>query len=206
MTEGYSYTPIDSAAGQIRLLTIAFDVKQAYGHSNVNPLAGSLKPYHLPISSHPRAERVIRSVQLPTFFALSYVWGDPARTQEILVDGKRLGITENLYKALRVLQRDAMGDLKVWADAVCINQNDLAERSDQVFLMREIYHSAAEVRIWLGPSTTDGLKCLKFIADLTGGFGYAENPSPGSEIMSDTKEKILKAILLPGAAITKAGS
>ncbi|KAG0647087.1 Heterokaryon incompatibility protein [Hyphodiscus hymeniophilus] len=205
MAETYTYTPIDSAAGQIRLLTVAFDVKQTYGHSNIDPLRGSLKPYYLSISSHPRAKRLVRSVRLPTFFALSYAWGDPARTHEILIDGKKQGITENLYNALRDLQRDGIGDIKVWADAICINQDDLGERSDQVFLMREIYHSAAEVRIWLGPSTKNGLRCMNFIAELTGGFGYIEDPLPGSEILSRKDEKILRAILIPGAAIGNAG-
>jgi hypothetical protein len=142
---------------------------------------------------------------VPTFFALSYVWGDPARTHQITIDGKKHGITENLYGALRDLQRDAIGDMKVWADAICINQDDLAERSDQVFLMREVYHFAAEVRIWLGPSTEDGRRCMKFISDLTGGMGYVTAPSAGSEELDDTEEKILKAVLVPGAAIVKAG-
>lgn len=205
MADTYSYTPIDSASGQIRLLTISYDLKQAFGHSNVDPLAGSLKPYYLPISRHPRAKRIVRSVRIPTFFALSYVWGNPARTHEMIIDGKKHGVTENLYNALRILQRDAMGDFKVWADAICINQNDLAERSDQVFLMREIYRSAAQVSIWLGESTKDGLKCMKFIADLTGGNGSTNDPSPGSEIMSKTEEKIIGAMLMPAAAVARAG-
>ena len=205
MAETYSYTPVDSAAGQIRLLTIKFDVKHAYGHSNINPLTGSLRAYHLPISSLVRAQRLTRGLRLPAFFALSYVWGNPARTHEILIDGKKHGITENLYTALRNLQRDAIGDMQVWADAICINQGDLAERSDQVFLMREIYHCAAEVRIWLGPSTEDGKRCMKFISDLTGGSGYVEDPSPGSEVVTSQEEMILKAVLVPGAAIVKAG-
>ena len=142
---------------------------------------------------------------MPAFFALSYVWGDAARTHEITIDGKKHGITENLYGALRDLQRDAMGDMKVWADAICINQNDLAERSDQVMLMREVYHWAAEVRIWLGPSTEEGKRCIKFISDLTGGMGYVEGPSAGSEELGDTEGKIVEALLLPAAAFVRAG-
>src|SRR6266536_2397164 len=143
MADSYTYTPIDSASGQVRLLTIKFDVKHAYGHTNINPLVGSLKNYHLPISSLSRTQRVARSVQVPAFFAVSYVWGDPTRSHEITIDGKKHGITENLYLALRDLQRDTLGDMKVWADAICINQDDLAERSDQVLLMWEVYHSAS---------------------------------------------------------------
>jgi hypothetical protein len=42
----------------------------------------------------------------------------------------------------------------VWADAVCINQEDIRERGHQVALTGRIYTSAAKVIIWLGPDTT----------------------------------------------------
>jgi Heterokaryon incompatibility protein (HET) len=38
-----------------------------------------------------------------------------------------------------------------WADALCINQNDVGERNHQVQLMRSIYVSAESVIAWLGP-------------------------------------------------------
>jgi hypothetical protein len=34
---------------------------------------------------------------------------------------------------------------------VCINQNDLIERSQQVSIMRAIYEGARNVLVWLGP-------------------------------------------------------
>ncbi|KAI1447666.1 heterokaryon incompatibility protein-domain-containing protein [Annulohypoxylon stygium] len=37
-----------------------------------------------------------------------------------------------------------------WIDALCINQDDLQERAEQVKLMRRIYTSASTVCIWLG--------------------------------------------------------
>lgn len=39
----------------------------------------------------------------------------------------------------------------IWADAICIDQSKLAERSQQVQLMRQIYQSASVVLVWLGP-------------------------------------------------------
>jgi hypothetical protein len=39
----------------------------------------------------------------------------------------------------------------VWADAICINQNDRIERSQQVSIMRAIYEGARSVLVWLGP-------------------------------------------------------
>jgi hypothetical protein len=38
----------------------------------------------------------------------------------------------------------------LWIDAVCINQQDVTERSEQVKMMREIYERATEVIVWLG--------------------------------------------------------
>ena len=38
----------------------------------------------------------------------------------------------------------------IWIDALCINQDDIKERSNQVKAMREIYQKAKSVRIWFG--------------------------------------------------------
>lgn len=38
----------------------------------------------------------------------------------------------------------------LWIDLICINQDDLDERSSQVELMRDIYRTARSVRIWFG--------------------------------------------------------
>lgn len=38
----------------------------------------------------------------------------------------------------------------VWVDALCINQNDLVERSHQVKLMSQLYGQASKTFVWLG--------------------------------------------------------
>lgn len=38
----------------------------------------------------------------------------------------------------------------LWVDAMCIDQNDMPERSSQVASMRRIYESSTSVYIWLG--------------------------------------------------------
>ncbi|KAF1979881.1 AAA-domain-containing protein, partial [Bimuria novae-zelandiae CBS 107.79] len=93
------------------------------------------------------------------YIALSYVWGDPRKTREIYVNGHRFGVGENLYLALRKLQSSfevAERRLKVWIDAICINQNDIAERAQEVKKMDMIYSEAIAVRAWVGvpPSNT----------------------------------------------------
>jgi hypothetical protein len=63
-------------------------------------------------------------------------------------------ITESLATALGNLQSKDQ-DLVLWADAICINQNDPIEKTSQVQLMRDIYRTAHRVIIWLGPSTAE---------------------------------------------------
>ncbi|KAI4924338.1 uncharacterized protein J4E92_007419, partial [Alternaria infectoria] len=85
----------------------------------------------------------------PQFYAISYVWGDPTITLPIRIDGEPLEITQNLRNGLQRLRRtDEV--LIIYADAACINQSDLNERSEQVQLMGEIYSLAEETFIWLG--------------------------------------------------------
>jgi hypothetical protein len=85
----------------------------------------------------------------PKFHAISYVWGDPRITLPITIDGQPLALTQNLFNGLQRL-RPVDKTLIIFADAACIDQSNLNERSQQVQLMGEIYASAEEVFIWLG--------------------------------------------------------
>ena len=115
---------------------------------------------------------VLHTVSLadkPSFYALSYVWGDEGVTTPILVtpastasssrgDEITLHVTVNLEAALRHVRAEWAGytgapdisSFRLWADAICINQSDLEERQQQVSAMRIIFHSARTVLAWLG--------------------------------------------------------
>jgi len=69
----------------------------------------------------------------------------------VWIDGCRLLISTNLRDALRRFRHQGKS-LWFWIDALCINQKDLDERSNQVVLMPKIYHSAVSVWFWLGES------------------------------------------------------
>lgn len=60
-------------------------------------------------------------------------------------------ITENLHTALSRL-RDNSFDRIIWADGICINQDDNEERSLQVQYMMNIYSRASQVIVWLEES------------------------------------------------------
>jgi hypothetical protein len=89
---------------------------------------------------------------------LSYAWGDPTVTETIFVDDEPFQVTTNLAAFLTTLNRGRAkwgwsldSPLHFWVDAICINQANILERSEQVLHMGEIYKTATRVLIWLGP-------------------------------------------------------
>ncbi|KAI8630561.1 heterokaryon incompatibility protein-domain-containing protein [Xylariaceae sp. FL1651] len=83
------------------------------------------------------------------YTALSYAWGDQHCTYTIIIGKRQLRIGRNLYSALRNLRRKDR-PIRLWVDAICINQDDVNERNHQVQQMRSIYSSAFQTIIYLG--------------------------------------------------------
>jgi hypothetical protein len=54
----------------------------------------------------------------------------------------------------------------MWIDALCINQTDLTERSEQVQLMDSIYHQATSVIIWLGAASQSSPAAFRLIREI----------------------------------------
>lgn len=90
----------------------------------------------------------------PRYYALSYAWGDPTITQKILVDGKTLPVTVNLFAALENFRAPEL-HVRLWVDAICVNQCNLSERSQQVKLMRRVFSQARHTLVWLGIEEND---------------------------------------------------
>lgn len=145
------------------------------------------------LGKHPfRAE--LETVHLlgnvPENTALSYTWQIPLGYETNLhihsavgfleIGGQQLPITANLRDAVYYLH--AQKKYGLWNDAVCIDQTNTSERSDQVGLMRKIYGQAQEVVVWLGvrsddsdvamdhlvrlASLADKTNCLEMLSDL----------------------------------------
>ncbi|KAJ2978524.1 hypothetical protein NUW58_g7465 [Xylaria curta] len=134
----------------------------------------------------------LREVSLsspPPYHCLSYTWGDPldhslsAPSDDAPMSGERnryvesedgsfIWITENLVDALQQMSRNqssqAEGHISSWwIDAICINQEDVGERSSQVAVMDTIYYKAQSVLIWLGKedeNTETAIRILKSFA------------------------------------------
>ncbi|KAH6866447.1 heterokaryon incompatibility protein-domain-containing protein [Alternaria rosae] len=84
-----------------------------------------------------------------TFEAISYVWGKSKKNKKIICDGRVIRITKSLSNVLRRL-RLPHKRRKLWADGICINQDDLEEKGHQVAIMGDIYRSAKCVLIYIG--------------------------------------------------------
>lgn len=95
----------------------------------------------------------------PKFEALSYTWGEPGIEEIITVDGAELRVRRNLFDALHHLRGTL--ERQLWIDAICIDQNNIAERNHQVKQMRSIYENAEKVVIWLGRANR--LRCVFLI-------------------------------------------
>ncbi|WYZ35812.1 hypothetical protein EsH8_X_000459 [Colletotrichum jinshuiense] len=90
-----------------------------------------------------------REVLIP-YEALSYCWGSSATLcHTILVNGKVLFTTANLFDALKELRRQDE-DRILWIDAICIDQSNIRERGHQVGWMGRVYARADQVLFWLG--------------------------------------------------------
>jgi hypothetical protein len=81
--------------------------------------------------------------------ALSYCWGNGKRECPIESQEGVVMVMSNLVAALgRLRQADNL--LVLWIDAICIDQSNLKERSEQVSIMGEIFKRVDRVFIWLG--------------------------------------------------------
>lgn len=88
----------------------------------------------------------------PAYEAVSYTWGidaSPTHETEVQVNNVKSQVTPNLHACLLALRhRDASRVL--WVDAICINQKNDQEKSEQVARMTGIYNSASNVLVYLG--------------------------------------------------------
>ncbi|KAH6651998.1 heterokaryon incompatibility protein-domain-containing protein [Truncatella angustata] len=83
------------------------------------------------------------------YHTLSYVWGSPIKPKLIKIGHCLVAITYSLELALRRC-RDGKGDVAIWADAICINQADNAEKAAQISMMRDIYKNSLKTYVYLG--------------------------------------------------------
>ncbi|KAH6848561.1 heterokaryon incompatibility protein-domain-containing protein [Alternaria alternata] len=126
--KAFSYTSLDLSQRSIRLLLLHPDRSE---------------------SGHIECELRDATVD-EDYVCLSYVWGQPDEGYTVTINGRPLRVRMNLYKFLQQARKKDLGWL--WIDALCIDQENLAERTHQVQQMGSIYSRASRVISWLGPS------------------------------------------------------
>jgi hypothetical protein len=118
----------------------------------------------------------------PDYEAVSYTWGDNTYVDTMTCDGKALGIAANIRDALQRF-RSANEVRTLWVDAICINQNDDIEKSQQVGIMGLIYWKAKLVNIWLGneedPRETAAIEFMR-----VKGERFRNTPQPFQQMSS----------------------
>ncbi|TGO42436.1 hypothetical protein BHYA_0008g00260 [Botrytis hyacinthi] len=88
---------------------------------------------------------------VPRYEALSYTWDEDEKKDKIpvILNYKPFYVTSNLHSALLANRRKGITS-QLWIDAICIDQNDNAEKEQQLKIMHQIYKHSTNVRIWLG--------------------------------------------------------
>jgi hypothetical protein len=84
---------------------------------------------------------------------LSYAWGKGyIENKAIILNGCKFNVSATLDNALQHIRqhRKSLAVDHLWIDAICINQSDTPEKSEQVVHMKEIYENACQVIVWLG--------------------------------------------------------
>ncbi|KXX74904.1 Heterokaryon incompatibility protein 6, OR allele [Madurella mycetomatis] len=143
-----------------------------------------------------------------SYKALSYCWNnpkfdslviggkhvpedDPLRSEYMVChplwcsSGKRILISTSLRDALRKL-RGKTEAVRLWVDALCINQGDNAEKGTQLLLMQRIYHAASEVCMWLGAEDESTSSALELVKTLDA-VRATKPPLPHQDIYNDVE-------------------
>ncbi|KAI1402484.1 heterokaryon incompatibility protein-domain-containing protein [Hypoxylon fuscum] len=91
--------------------------------------------------------------------ALSYSWGSEKRERHIILNNTHFPVPKNLEAALQKLRTlpEVKSGMRLWIDALCINQDDIYEKNHQVRQMQTIYTIALGVVVWLG-DVTNGME------------------------------------------------
>ena len=173
----YQYSSLKESLNEIRVLTLHPGDFSADLHVSIHKVT-------------------LRLDSPPIYEALSYVWGTTENPVELKVDpsgNETLAITQNLAIALPYLRFENK-TRTLWIDAICINQQDLRERSSQVKIMGDIYRLAERVVVWLGTEKDDSANVLEILSKLSSEIKvdyaqYTMSPasSESTQHWSDTK-------------------
>ncbi|EPE24876.1 hypothetical protein GLAREA_11457 [Glarea lozoyensis ATCC 20868] len=150
--EPYTYKPL--SAGEIRLLKVD--------------------------KIEPDIEITIEEVNLdanPSYITLSYCWEGQKPSKTIIVNESRLLVTKNVHEILHTMYTLNHGDY-FWIDAVCIDQENVLEKTVQIPMMTEIYSRCMKGVAWVGPQDPSITKAVVYMPELVSKMrGYPTTPA-----------------------------
>ena len=97
--------------------------------------------------------------------AVSYCWGEVVPSCNIVCNGTRLPVTKNGIDALWHFRLPNKSRV-LWMDAICINQGNDNEKSEQVTAMGDIYSTAKRALAWAGNEARFDKDAFALLADL----------------------------------------
>lgn len=97
----------------------------------------------------------VRLDDRPQYNTLLYVWGNREAKAQVTVNGLQVTINKNLAGALSRIRHERE-PIVIWADALCINQNDEDEKKYQIDLMHRIYDECENCLVWMGDIVVKG--------------------------------------------------
>lgn len=162
--QGFQYRPLRPDGQEIRLIHLLSLEEDGSPFSSDHHTVVSCRLEHASLRDN------------PGYTALSYTWGDPSTTREIILNDQRVRVTANLECVLRhliiELQNPEGGGENatiLWVDALCIDQHNEAERNQQVSQMNKIFETAIETILWIGPASEDSdlaFEALRILSEL----------------------------------------
>ncbi|EWG36100.1 hypothetical protein FVEG_00257 [Fusarium verticillioides 7600] len=109
----------------------------------------------------------------PPYYAVSHAWS-PGVSVKAIPQSNQIQLSHDLAICVRRLQIFSVENsgldprvTHIWIDSICINQQDLHERSQQVAMMGRIYSQSVRTLIWLGEAQLPSIHVAwNLIADI----------------------------------------
>ncbi|KAL4724248.1 hypothetical protein ACLX1H_008861 [Fusarium chlamydosporum] len=134
-----------------------------------------------------------------SFEALSYEWKEKIGSVPVQCGYEKILITPNCKAAMERLRLGSKSRY-LWIDAICINQKDHQERTNQVAMMADIFTAAEKVLMWHGEETESTRTAFEVIPKFLGPYHMmlqvdGDLPLDGSATDKDDPLQLIKGLL-----------
>ena len=123
--------------------------------------------------------------------AISYHWGEKSAVRPtVYIDGQKKKIGRNLETMLKTLRRPDQ-ERVLWADEICIHQDDPHEVSQQVRHMHVIYPLAKRVLCYIGPDDDTVGTAFRIFREWAPAYGDGKaNDKLKAELVQRTQKQV----------------